>query len=375
MENNMNDLVLIVDDNPNNIRVFATVIDECGYSSGFAMNGKQALAFLEENIPSLILLDIMMPDMNGYDVCKKIKENPSLKDIPIIFLTAKSEHDDIIKGFEVGAVDYVTKPFNRMELKMRIKTHIELQQNKRKLVELNKNLEKANLTKDKFFSIIAHDLRSPIGTISQYIDFISEELETLDKSSLLDDFKILKKLSKTSYELLENLLFWAFSQKDIALECKPVKGNIYELVENNINLFKQIANKKSILLKNEVEKNLEALFDYNMIETVIRNILNNAIKYTNNKGLITISAKDNSDYIEISIKDNGIGMSSYTIEKLFIIDETKSSQDGTSGEVGFGFGLVLCKEFIEKHKGKIWVESEQGKGSEFKFTIPKLAVN
>ena len=371
MENRLNDLVLIVDDNPNNIRVFATVIDECGYTSGFAMNGKQALAFLEENIPALILLDVMMPDMNGYDVCKKIKQNPLLKDIPIIFLTAKSEQDDIVRGFEVGAVDYVTKPFNRMQLKMRIKTHIELRQSRLKLFELNKSLEKANKTKDKFFSIIAHDLRSPIGTVNQYLDFIISDINNMTQESLLEDLILLKKLSKTSYELLENLLIWSFSQKGVTMDCNLVKANFYQLVENNIILFKQIANKKNISLKNDLPTSLEGTFDYNMLDTIIRNLVNNAIKYTANNGLVTILGQETSDFIEISIKDNGIGMSSYTMENLFTIDETKPSQEGTCGEVGFGLGLVLCKEFVEKHKGKIWAESELGKGSNFKFTIPK----
>ncbi|MFN8672227.1 MAG: hybrid sensor histidine kinase/response regulator [Candidatus Sericytochromatia bacterium] len=368
MEDEVNNLILIVDDNPHNIQVLAAVINECNYESGFAMNGQQALDFLEENIPALILLDIMMPDMNGYEVCEKIKEKDHLKDIPIIFITAKSEKDDIVKGFEVGGVDYVTKPFNNMELKMRIKTHIELSQSKNSLITLNKKLEKANDTKDKFFSIIAHDLRGPIGSMNQYLELIMEDID--QNNTLFDDLKTLKDLSKNSYELLETLLLWASSQKG-TIDYNPQLNDLYSLVQNNVDLFKQVADKKQISLKNELTEETKAFFDYNMINTVVRNLINNAIKYTNLNGNIIVSANQNAKNIEIIVSDDGVGMAQNTADGIFKIDVKKYSKQGTSGETGSGLGLVLCKEFIDKHNGTISVESELGKGSKFKFTISK----
>ncbi len=370
MEDELNNLILIVDDNPHNIQVLAAVVNECNYKSGFAMNGNEALDFLHENIPILILLDIMMPDMNGYDVCQKIKEDENLKDIPIIFLTAKSEKEDVIRGFEVGGVDYITKPFNATELKMRISTHVELNQSRSKFLALNKKLEKLNATKDKFFSIIAHDLRGPIGNINQYLDFVIEDVESIGDKSLTEDLKTLKNVAKTSYELLESLLIWASSQKG-SIIYNPELSYFYQLAQSNIDLFKQSAEKKQILIKNNIDPNLNCLFDYNMINTVIRNLINNAIKYTNENGEIVISSNENSKDIEISIIDNGIGITKLAIDSLFEIDIKTFSKEGTYGEKGSGFGLILCKEFIDKHNGKIWVESELGKGSKFKFTIPK----
>ncbi|MFN4150714.1 MAG: response regulator, partial [Candidatus Sericytochromatia bacterium] len=363
--------VLIVDDNPHNIQILAAVVNECSYKSGFAMSGYEALDFLEENTPILILLDVMMPDMNGYEVCKKIKENEYLKNIPIIFLTAKNEKEDIIKGFEVGGVDYITKPFNNMELKMRIKTHVELQQNRSKLISLNQKLEKANDTKDKFFSIIAHDLRGPIGNIEQYVDMMMDtNSEIIEDNNLTEDFNILKELSKNSYDLLENLLIWASSQRG-TIDYVPTKSNIYDLVDLNIDLFKQLADRKEILLINKLNYNITGIFDYNMINTVIRNLINNSIKYTSKNGIITISASEKENEIEVIVNDNGIGMSQSVVDNLFNIDIKKYSKKGTSGETGSGFGLILCKEFIDKHNGKISVESELGKGSKFKFTLPR----
>ena len=141
MENKQNDLILIVDDNPNNIQVLATIMDECGFELGIAQNAYEVYQFLEENIPELILLDVEMPDISGYEVCSTIKADTKLKDIPIIFLTVKSETEDLVKGFEIGAVDYITKPFNRRELISRVRTHISLKHSKDELAKKNQELE------------------------------------------------------------------------------------------------------------------------------------------------------------------------------------------------------------------------------------------
>jgi len=141
MENRSNDLVLIVDDNPNNIQVLATSLAECGYELGITQNAHEVYQFLEENTPELILLDVEMPDIDGFDVCRTIKANPRFKEIPIIFLTVKSEPEDIIKGFQLGAVDYITKPFNRTELISRVRTHIALKQSKDELLQKNRELK------------------------------------------------------------------------------------------------------------------------------------------------------------------------------------------------------------------------------------------
>ena len=253
---------------------------------------------------------------------------------------------------------------------MRIRTHIELQQSKSKLQMLNKELEKSNATKDKFFSIIAHDLRGPIGNINQYLDIIIDEVSEMEELSITDDLKILKNSAKTSYELLENLLIWASSQKG-TIDFDPDISNFYKLVESNIDLFTQSAEKKQISLKNNVNPGLEAFFDYNMINTIVRNLINNAIKYTSNNGEIVVSGIEKDEFLEICVSDNGVGMPQPSADKLFQIDVKKYSKDGTEGEKGSGLGLILCSEFINKHNGRIWAESEVGKGSQFKFTLPK----
>jgi DNA-binding response OmpR family regulator len=149
MENSNNNLILIVDDNPNNIQVLATVLAECGYELGIAQNAYEVFTFLEENTPELILLDVELPDIDGYEICKTIKKVPKYKDIPIIFLTVKSEKQDIVKGFDLGAVDYMTKPFNRKELVSRIRTHIALKRSMEELEKKNSELEKVLIVRNK----------------------------------------------------------------------------------------------------------------------------------------------------------------------------------------------------------------------------------
>ncbi len=352
--------ILIVDDTPKNIQVAASILKEQGYQVAFTRDGQSALARVRSAKFDLILLDIMMPEMDGYEVCQHLKADPQTADIPVIFLTAKTDSDSVIKGFEVGGVDYVTKPFNPAELLARVKTHSELKRAKEELKELN-------ATKDKFFSIIAHDLKNPFAVLIGCSDFLlqSEPL-TEDQRELAEDMNT---ASQQGYDLLQNLLKWSRSQIG-HLACEPKMINIQNIVNETILLLKNNAMSKNIRLIGEIEENTSVYADSDMITTVIRNLLSNSIKYTPDGGSITISADDKGDVLEISISDTGVGIKPEDIEKLFRID-VKHSTPGTAKEQGTGLGLNLCKEFVEKNNGKIGVESTVGKGSRFYFTVPK----
>jgi len=235
----------------------------------------------------------------------------------------------------------------------------------------NKDLEELNATKDKFFSIIAHDLRGPVGSMHSLLELISEPDIQMDKDQHFELLNVMKDVSKTTFDLLENLLIWANSQRGY-IEYAPKYCNLNKIVELTISLFSQAALNKEIKLVNNVRSGCIGFFDYNMINTVIRNLVNNAIKYTDIKGEVSVSASESSDFLKVNINDTGTGMKQGTIENLFKLDTVSKSTKGTKGENGTGLGLLLCKEFIDKHSGTIIVESEPGKGSEFKFTIPLL---
>ena len=244
-----------------------------------------------------------------------------------------------------------------------------LQQQKKEIEKSRDLLTKHNATKDKFFSIIAHDLRGPIGNMNTFLDLISLKFDKFDKDKLKELILGLRETSKKTYDLLDNLLIWAQNQRK-EIKYSPNEYDISEIVDFNISLIEHSANSKGIVIKNETIRKTNAWFDKNLIDLVVRNLLNNAIKYSENDDIITISSKKSDNELIISVKDTGIGMNEKTKTNLFRIDNKQASKIGTNGEKGTGLGLILCKDFIEKNKGGIWVESEVNIGSVFSFSLP-----
>ncbi len=230
-------------------------------------------------------------------------------------------------------------------------------------------LEEINQTKDKLFSIIAHDLRGPIGNVATFLELLTTDEGEFTKEELLNNLILLKNSSNATFKLLENLLTWSLSQRG-EIEFKPSKNDLSKLVQSNIDLFASNAENKKIQIVNTPYEQLIFEFDHDMINTVMRNLINNAIKYTHEKGQITISAIGNHQHVEISVKDSGIGIDTKTAQQLFVTQINLIRKVGTNGEKGTGLGLMLCREFVEKHSGKIWVESKVDIGSTFKFTLP-----
>ncbi|MEN8120692.1 MAG: tetratricopeptide repeat-containing sensor histidine kinase [Bacteroidota bacterium] len=234
------------------------------------------------------------------------------------------------------------------------------------LKETNTELKKATDFKNKMFSIIGHDLRGPIGTISSIVSLALEGKLSEDKKQLM--LSSTKESAVAAFTLLENLLIWANNEQGI-INYEPTNLKLFKIADNNIKLLKETADKKNIDVSVKIENNLEVFADYNTLETIFRNLISNAIKYSHKKGKIIISAKKNPDNIEISVTDTGIGMNSD--EKKVILDAEKHhSNPGTGGEKGSGLGLQLCFEFIKMNKGDYHIVSEKGKGTCFIFTLP-----
>lgn len=232
-----------------------------------------------------------------------------------------------------------------------------------------KELEKSHAEKDRFFSIIAHDLRSPFNTINSYIHIINEHQDTFTKQELKDFTKNLKENTEATFKLLENLLSWSRSQTG-RIKYHPESANLKSIASFSVAALEHTASFKGIHLSTQISDDLFVNVDIEMINTVFRNLVSNAIKFTEKDGSVTISAEKNSHLVHIKVTDTGIGMSPETLDKLFRID-TKISQPGTNGEAGSGLGLILCKEFLDKHGSQLMVESEKNKGSRFSFTLSK----
>jgi len=253
-----------------------------------------------------------------------------------------------------------------------IQKHIRaLQINEKKLRESEQNLKESNRQKDMFFSIIAHDLRSPFTSLLGFTQFMVQEADTLTKEEFREFSASIDKTARNVYNLLENLLQWA-RMKTGRMEYSPAAINLYEMVTDLLDLYQPNAFKKKITLLHNSNVKKKVVADINMLNTVFRNLVSNAIKFTREGGVIEITTKQKNKFVEVTIKDNGVGIPKGNINKLFMIDEHVSTV-GTDKERGTGLGLVLCKEFVEKNGGTIRVESQKGKGSSFIFTVPLSA--
>jgi signal transduction histidine kinase len=237
-----------------------------------------------------------------------------------------------------------------------------------KIIDINNELKEVINIKDKFFSIIAHDLRNPFVAILGYSEMLIENIKTNNQEAMNKGIKIIAESSNQAYTLLENLLTWARAQTG-RIEFKKETFDLKKCIDECVGIVVSQASKKNIIIVKDLEANCSVSADRNMINTVLRNLLVNAIKYSHHNSKIIVAANIISSQLHISVYDYGVGISKEKIDKLFRID-TKISTPGTENEKGSGLGLILCKEFIEKHNGKIWVESEVGKGSGFHILIP-----
>lgn len=362
-------VILLVDDDPDNLHVLLEAFDDSHFRTLVALDGESALRQVHYIQPDLILLDVMMPGIDGFETCLRFKQHEQYKDIPVIFMTALSETFSKVKGFQVGGVDYITKPVDVEEVLIRINTHLTIRRLQKQLEEKNTQLQAMNASKDRFFSIIAHDLRNTFIGFLSFTDIL-EDIESLEKDEFRAYTKLFRDSAETLFALLENLLTWSRLNRNM-IDYRPQAIDIQTIFVHTLELFRSQADAKQITLKHSTPETLSVYADYNMLNTVIRNLVSNAIKFTEPQGMIEMSAISGKHAITISIADSGVGIPPEKIEKLFQIDE-KFQRDGTAGEKGTGLGLILCKEFIEKHGGSIWVESKQGEGTVFRFTLPKM---
>lgn len=311
----------------------------------------------------------MMPEMDGYEVLQHLKSNPDTNDIPVIIMSALSDMQSIVKGYQLGATEYVTKPFQREELVKRVAHRFELFSIKRIKQELENTIE----SRDTLYSVIAHDLRSPLGSLKMMNNAI---LMMVDKDQVSPEvFEMLQMMNKTSEEiflLLDNLLKWAKNRLKKQNVYKQ-ETDINSLVSSTAEIYIPMATQKGLTIQlQDMDKELSGFVDIDMIKTVIRNLISNAIKFSFEGGTITIGSKIEGDHVVISVKDSGKGIKKEDQEKL-LKQNTHFTSYGTNNEKGSGLGLMLCKDFVEQHDGKLWFESEEGKGSTFFASLKALS--
>ena len=249
-----------------------------------------------------------------------------------------------------------------------IRENTERKQTEEKLKQVNHELKELNATKDKFFSIVAHDLKNPFTALIGSTGLLVENIHKMDTEQIIKLSQVLNDSAKSGYAILQNLLDWSRSQTGL-MKINIEKINLKNLIEENISSHLLISTNKEINLRSDIEDDIFVFTDRNMINIVLRNLLGNAVKFTPKFGKVTVSTNLDGNDVSVLVRDTGTGISNDNINKLFRID-TDYKRPGTANEQGTGLGLKLSKEFVEKLGGKIWVESELGKGCDFKFTLP-----
>lgn len=361
--------ILIVDDVMSNVLLLKVLLTNEKFAIATASNGRQALEQVEKENPDLVLLDVMMPDMSGFEVAQHLKSNPNTADIPIIFLTALNSTADIVEGFQVGANDFISKPFNKEELIIRVTHQISLVAAKRLILSKTEELQRTIAGRDKLYSVIAHDLRSPMGSIKMVLNMLILNLPSEKIGAEM--YELLTMANQTTedvFSLLDNLLKWTKSQIG-KLNVVYQDVDLVEVTDGVIEIFSMVASLKKIRIREMKPEKMMVNADIDMLKTVVRNLLSNAIKFSKENSEVLVKMEEVDGMAVVSVQDYGCGISEEGQKKLLHTD-THFSTFGTNNEEGSGLGLLLCKDFVVKNGGKLWFTSKEGEGSIFSFSIP-----
>jgi len=363
--------ILLVDDDSVNIHVLNTILQKEGYEIFNATNGEQAIEIALSQLPDLIILDIMMPGMDGLQVCEILKENKNTENIPVILLTVKAEPEDKIDGFKYGGVDYISKPFDQGELLARVRNHLELKFAKDLILEQNEKLKRLNEEKNEFIGIAAHDLKNPLFSIKGFADIILNEADTLSIEEIKDFSSEIKFSAEQSLRIIYDLLdINKIEEGKIKLEFEYF--NISDLISRVISTFSIQSKEKNIELifnNNDIKINVHS--DLDKVRQILDNLVSNAIKFSPMGKKVLISVYDcKKESVCIEVKDEGPGISDDDKKKLFK-KFAKLSAKPTNNEVSTGLGLSIVKKYAQLLNGDIWCESKLGEGASFILMLPK----
>lgn len=386
MTTKLTGLILIVDDTPANLDTLSTVLSDVGYEIAIATSGEKALQLLQRRSPDLILLDVRMPGIDGFETCDRIKANPKTCNIPIVFMTSIIDLSNKIKGFNCGAVDYISKPFQEQEILARVRTHIQLslltqnleQQVAEQTASLriaNEALATANISKRSFLSTMSREIRTPIDTILRLTERLQEQTGETANALQIEDLAKIERNGNQLLSLINNTLKLAnIESGELKLDLDPI--SIEDLCRSCFVAIQSLADRKNIRLIFNIEPNLPQLsIDERQMRQVILNLLNNAVKFTS-VGSVTLSitkailtGNENISVIRVAIADTGIGIAPENIEQLFQPFVQIANVLGERHE-GNGLGLILAKQIVELHNGQISVHSIENAGSCFTIELP-----
>jgi two-component system sensor histidine kinase/response regulator len=363
--------ILIVDDDRLNIRILAGILKSEGYTLADAANGERALEVYAQFRPHLVLLDVMMPGIDGFETCRTLKKTYADDCAPVIFITAKNESDDVVEGLSAGGADYLPKPFKSKEVLARIRSHLHnqfLSENQKLLVE---QLNKADAAKTRFLGMAAHDLRNPLSSIRGLAEFLLDGTVGQLTPDQLDLVNTIHTASQSMLGLVNELLDVATIEAgELKVTLEP--HDLTELISKSVYLTNIEAAKKQTRVDFAPDMpRVTAKIDPAKMRQVVENLLSNAVKYSPPGSVITVEVRIDAEQqaCGFSVKDQGPGIPENERHKLFQ-DFGRLSAQPTAGEKSTGLGLAICRKIVEAHRGEIVAENLPQRGSEFRVTLP-----
>lgn len=364
--------VLVVDDSEMNVDLLENMLERYQYTIYTSVRGEEALDIAQKELPEIILLDINMPGMNGYEVCRRLKADEQTADIPVIFISALDDTDNILEGFEAGGVDYITKPFKYREVLARIHTQVTLARQKREIEQMrereSQHYESMDKLRRQFIGSATHDLKNPLFVISGYADMLEMSPEVADREHLVAFVQSIQrgvdKMSGLVHDILDLL------QLETGVTLKKSKVDFGTFLEESLqDMWIRVKEKNISLTLHKPDEATEIHIDRQRFARVIDNLVSNAIKYTHSGGHVDVTGKVGHTTVVIEVIDDGLGIPEDIIPVIFqpfqrVNTEEHMAQDGT------GLGLSIVKTLVEQHMGTVKVESSLGKGSRFIVTIP-----
>ena len=370
--------VLIVDDNQKIMAIAKVHLKKEYLEVLCAEDGKNALKLARQEEPDLILLDVDMPDMSGFKVCQILKEDDELCMIPVVFLTAADDNASRVRGLDLGAVDYVTKPFDSSELRARVRAALRTKQLQDQLAILNHELEERVeqrtekieqllRQKDAFVNQLSHDLKTPLTPLVALLPMVESRTDDPELKRMLvlimDNVNYMKNLTEMT------LQFARLNSQSVRL--KPEKVDLVSEIGNIIEGLSPVFEENGIKVINNTTAPLDIEVDRLLVKELLHNLISNSIKYTNGNGVVTFDVIANGKNVKVSVKDNGVGMTEGQIKRVF--EEFYKVDDSRNDRTSTGLGLAICQRIIEKHGGSIWAESHGiGHGTTVHFTLPTI---
>jgi two-component system sensor histidine kinase/response regulator len=366
--------ILAVDDIPTNTMLLQMMLEQPGYRVLTSLSAEDAVKQVEKEKPDLLLLDVLMPGTDGFTLAKQLKQNPEYSSIPIIFLTALNSADDIVKGFQLGADDYITKPFKKEELLIRVRHQLSLLQAKRTIEQQKVELEKTIAGRDALYSVIAHDLRMPMSTIKMILNVLAIQMSEEEnvRKEIVESIQNANEISEQLFRLLDNLLKWTKAQLG-KLKAIRQPFDLTDLTEAEVETATVLAANKNITIRfnSTATGPTDVEVDIDMIKTVMRNLMSNAIKYSYRNGTIDVTLETENDEVIYKVIDRGCGISEENQRKLLDLGSQHTTY-GTEQESGSGLGLKLVDNFLKLNNGRFFFHSKENEGSTFGFALPVL---